>query len=301
MLAKKTSLRISIISVIITSLFANAVTAQNITQDNHEKYQVTFDFRIVDAFSGEPLNGVLHVHAFVSDELWKESLEMGEWVEDIVVKEFSGGKISFNAPLRGQYGFEIYVDMGESPSPFGDLPHYDWCYRWMVFDGEDEVKARIGVFPVGYVFVKLYSPEGKLMKFKDWDELYRYNLALFFGTYDDLNFTGPYLSEKGELAIKIPAGRPSRIYWMDYVLGYGFVWLIADDDGKGYLLDKGKYIVINLVYESAKTMLRKASAFVESLPSDVPLSENVTRHLNEAQELIKAAESLDERSKALNG
>ena len=97
MLAKKTSLRIFIISVIITSLFANAVTAQNITQDNHEKYQVTFDFRIVDAFSGEPLNGVLHVHAFVSDELWKESLEMGEWVEDIVVKEFSGGKISFNA------------------------------------------------------------------------------------------------------------------------------------------------------------------------------------------------------------
>ena len=171
----------------------------------------------------------------------------------------------------------------------------------MIFEGKSEVNARIEVFPVGYVFVKLYSPEGKLMKFSSWDELYQYNLASFFGTYDDLNFTSPYLSEEGDLAVRIPAGKPSRIYWMAYVPNYGLAWLIADNDGRGYLLDKGEYIVINLVYDSAKTMLRKASAFIESLPSDVPLSENVTRYLDEAQKLIKSAESLDERSKALNG
>ena len=57
MLTKKTFLKIFIISVIIASLFTNTVTAKNTVQDNHEKYQVTFDFEIVDAFTGEPLDG----------------------------------------------------------------------------------------------------------------------------------------------------------------------------------------------------------------------------------------------------
>ena len=299
--AKKTSLRIFIISVIIVSLITNTATAQNITQDNHEKYQVTFDFEIVDAFTGEPLDGEIHVHAWVADELWKESIAMGEFKEDILVKKFKGGRAYFTVPLHGQYEFGIIIHSAETPSPFGYLPHYDSHYGWMIFEGKSEVNAQIKVFPVGYVFVKLYSPEGKLMKFSSWDELYQYNLASFFGTYDDLNFTSPYLSEEGDLAVKIPAGKPSRIYWMDYVPNYGLAWLIADNDGRGYLLNKGEYTVINLVYDSAKTMLRKASAFIESLPSDVPLSENVTRYLDEAQKLIKSAESLDERSKALNG
>jgi len=300
MLAKKTSLRIFIISVIIVSLLTNTATAQNTTQDNHEKYQVTFDFEIVDAFTGEPLDGEIHVHAWVADELWKESIAMGEFKEDILVKKFKGGRAYFTVPLHGQYEFGIIIHSAETPSPFGYLPHYDSHYGWMIFEGKSEVHAQIKVFPVGYVFVKLYSPEGKLMKFGNWDELYRYNLASFFGTYDDLNFTESYLSEEGDLAVKIPAGKPSRIYWMDYVPNYGFAWLIADNDGRGYLLNKGEYTVINLVYDSAKTMLRKAITFIEGLPSDVPLSENVTQYLHEAQELIKTTESLDERNKALN-
>ena len=79
MLAKKTSLRIFIISVIIASLFTNTATAQNIIQDSREKYQVTFNLEIVDAFTNCPLSGGLAIYAVCNDTLWQEGLEWGEW------------------------------------------------------------------------------------------------------------------------------------------------------------------------------------------------------------------------------
>jgi len=75
MQARKTSLKIFIISVIIASLLTNTATTQNITQDHHEKYQVIFDFEIVDALTNRPLNGGLAIYAVCNDTIWQEELE----------------------------------------------------------------------------------------------------------------------------------------------------------------------------------------------------------------------------------
>jgi len=79
MLTNKTFLKILVINAIVLSLLSNAVIAQNIVQDSREKYQVTFDLEIVDAFTNCPLSGGLAIYAVCNDTLWQEGLEWGEW------------------------------------------------------------------------------------------------------------------------------------------------------------------------------------------------------------------------------
>jgi len=79
MLTNKTFLKILVINAIVLSLLSNAVIAQNIVQDSREKYQVTFDLEIVDAFTNCPLSGGLGIYAVCNDTLWQEGLEWGEW------------------------------------------------------------------------------------------------------------------------------------------------------------------------------------------------------------------------------
>jgi len=66
-------------NALVLSLLSNAVIAQNIIQDSREKYQVTFDLEIVDAFTNCPLSGGLGIYAVCNDTLWQEGLEWGEW------------------------------------------------------------------------------------------------------------------------------------------------------------------------------------------------------------------------------
>ena len=302
MLAKKTSLRIFIISVIITSLFANAVTAQNITQDDHEKYQVTFDFEVVDAFTKRPLNGGLRIYAVCNDTLWQEELEWGEW-KQLGTYEFKNGKLRVRLPLHGLYGFEVWVDEGEGSSPYGALPFYESVWKTYRFDGNLTVSIRLELYPVGYVIVKLYDPSGRKLVFKNEGELIRFNGGQLYGSHDYQHFISyHYFEDSGMLAIRVPANRPSKIYWMAYIRGYGFAWLEADNNGEGYLIDKGRYITINLVYDSAVTMLNKVKAFVSKLRSqNVLLSANVTELLENAESLLSSAENRGDSEMAVSG
>ena len=79
MLTNKTFLKILVINAIVLSFLSNAAIVQNIIQDSHEKYQVTFDLEIVDAFTNRPLSGGLAIYAVCNDTLWQEELEWGEW------------------------------------------------------------------------------------------------------------------------------------------------------------------------------------------------------------------------------
>jgi len=143
MLAKRTSLKIFTISVIIALLLINAVTAQNTIHDNHEKYQVTFDFEIVDALTKCPLNGGLTIYAVCNDTLWQEELEWGEW-KQLGTYGFKNGKLKVRLPLHGLYGFEVWAEEGEADSPYGVLPFYESVWRIYRFDGNLSVKIRGG-------------------------------------------------------------------------------------------------------------------------------------------------------------
>lgn len=302
MLAKKTSLKIFTISVIIALLLINAVTAQNTIHDNHEKYQVTFDFEIVDALTKRPLNGGLTIYAVCNDTLWQEGLEWGEW-KQLGTYEFKNGKLRVRLPLHGLYGFEIWAEEGEADSPYGALPFYESVWRTYRFDGNLSMKISVELYPVGYVIAKLYDPSGRRLVFKIEVELMEFNAGHFYGSYDYQHFTRyHYFEDSRMLAVKVPVNKPSKIYWMAHVPGYGFAWLESDNGGKGYRVDKGHYVTVNLVYDSAVTMLNKAKSFVSMLRSqNVPLSANVTEMLESAESLISSAERRGDSEKAVLG
>ena len=278
------------------------MTIQNITQDSHGEYQVTFDFEIVDAFTNRPLSGGLAIYAVCNDTLWQEELEWGEW-KQLGTYEFKNGKLKVRLPLHGLYGFEVWAEEGEADSPYGVLPFYESVWRTYRFDGNLSVKIRVELYPVGYVIAKLYDPSGRRLVFKTEDELMEFNAGQFYGSHDYRHFTRyQYFEDSGMLAVKVPANKPSKIYWMTHVPGYGFVWLESDNSGKGYLVDKGRYVTVNLVYDSAVTMLNKARSFVSMLKSqNVPLSANVTEMLESAKSLLSSAERRGDSEKAVSG
>jgi len=297
---KKTYLTIFVIFLMCLLLLGNPVVAKNTYDDGHERYRIKFNLQIVDAFTDHPLNGVIRVYAVFNDKLWKESLDMGEWRE-LLTLSFRGGQASFEAPLHGRYSLDIEPEEGVSKSPYGLLPRYEDASRLIIFDGNPTVKMKIKLYPVGYVFAKIYSPSGSLIKFRDWDDPWEYNRGLFYGTCDNENYTKYFLTSEDEFAILVPAGCPSKVYWVTYVPDFGLAWLQADNDGRGYVIRRGGYIVINLVYESAKTMLRKALEFIDEIPKNLELSDNVTSYLTEAKKLLDNSAGLSEKSKALNG
>ena len=277
---------------------ANPVVAQSIEDQSGDHY-VKFDLHVVDAFTGKPLDGYVEINAIVADELWKESIEVPERSLKLVYQgSFKNGKASFQVPLHGKYDFIIHAH-GYKESPFGDLPLYEPFYGEFIYDGRPEVKLQIKLFPVGYVIPKIISPDGKVIVFKDWEDVDRYNLQLFFGSHNGRNFTHYFLVEGKTFAITIPAGRPSKIYWVTYVPGFGLTWLRADNDAKGYLLRAGDYIVINLVYESAVTLINEAEKFLKTVPSDLSSRREFKQVLSISKNRLREVSKKDDRTKAL--
>jgi len=306
----KTKFLISLLLIVslITSFSAvssqkeTTMAIQNMTQNSRKEYQVTFDFEVVDAFTNRPLRGGLAIYAVCNDTLWQEELEWGEW-KHLGTYEFENGRIRVRLPLHGLYGFEIWAEEGEADSPYGVLPFYEEVWRTYRFDGNLSAKIRVELYPVGYVVAKLYDPSGRKLVFKTEDELIEFNAGQFYGSHDYRHFTRyHYLEDSGMLAVRVPANKPSKIYWMTHVPGYGFAWLEADNGGKGYLVDKGRYVTVNLIYDSAVTMLNKAKSFVSTLRSqNIPLSANVTEMLENAETLLSSAEGRGDSEKAVSG
>jgi len=128
MYTKKPHLTIFIVFLTCLLLLATPVVAKNTCDYGHERHRIKFNLQIVDTFTGHPLNGVIRLYAIFNDQLWKESLDMGEWRE-LLTLNFRGGQAIFEAPLHGRYSLEIELEEGVSEPPYGLLPHYEEASR----------------------------------------------------------------------------------------------------------------------------------------------------------------------------
>ena len=76
----------------------------------------------------------------------------------------------------------------------------------------------------------------------------------------------------------------------------GTTFLNADNDGKGFSIEKGDVLPINLVYEFARTEYRKVSQqYLEFQGAGYTLSNTILNWLNMAEQNLTQAESYQQR------
>ena len=216
---------------------------------------VHVELMFIDGFTGKPVDGNVWAGFWKADELWKENMFQGEVVEDYL-KEVKtvNGVFSANLPLHGAYYIWFWPKEEIENPKYGWLPAYEPRYATFIFDGETNIRYTVTTYPIGFVIVDLYSPTGEKIEFKDWEDVWNYNLERFHGVSSDdsivLFYTG--FTDRGHhFMIAVPAGKKSKIVWTAHVPGYGWAWLEANNRGKYYVLGKGEAIRINLVLETA--------------------------------------------------
>jgi len=291
--------------LLLFTLFLLLAATPLTTLSQQTDENVRIELRFVDGFTGKPVEGHIWLGFWNADKLWKENLmnDDAEFVEDYLDTDTVNGRVSVTLPLHGAYGV-WFAPRDEVRHPtYGYLPKYEG--RWSVFrfKGDLKIKHKVIIYPVAYIVARLYTPEGKELKFRDWDEIWEYNLERFFGVSRDFSIKLDYflLTEKGGyLAIAIPAGVESKIVWAAHVPGYGWAWLEADNRGKYYNLKQGQVAEINLVLETALTMLGHVQDRIADFRSEgYYLSSNVTEFMNNAGKLLDEAIKLDPKSAAI--
>ena len=276
-------------------LIVSLITSLSAVSGQQETVHVELTF--IDGFTGKPVDGSVWAGFWKADELWKENMFQGEVVEDYL-KEVKtvNGKLSAELPLHGAYYIWFWPKEEIENIRYGWLPTYEPRYATFIFDGETNIRYTVITYPIGFIIADLYSPTGEKIEFKEWDDVWNYNLARFHGVSSDdsiiIFYTG--FTDKGHhFMIAVPAGKKSKIVWTAHVQGYGWAWLKADNRGEYYILRKGGVIRINLVLETAWTMYRKAIERAEVFKQmGYRLNDNATQLLNKAQSILEEADSL---------
>jgi len=285
--------RIGVILILFILLISSLVTVISATSSEMVRVELMF----IDGFTGKPVDGSVWAGFWKADELWKENMFQGEVVEDYL-KEVKtvNGVFSANLPLHGAYYIWFWPKEEIENPKYGWLPAYEPRYVTFIFDGETNIHYTVTTYPIGFVIVDLYSPTGEKIEFKDWEDVWNYNLERFHGVSSDdsivLFYTG--FTDRGHhFMIAVPAGKKSKIVWTAHVPGYGWAWLEANNRGKYYVLGKGEATRINLVLETAWTMYEKAGERVEAFRRmGYRLNSNVTELLDKAGSILKKADSL---------
>ena len=285
-------IKLFISSLLIVSLITSlsAVSAQ---REEIVHVELTF----IDGFTGKPVDGSVWAGFWKADELWKENMFQGEVVEDYLEEvKTVNGRVSIELPLHGAYYIWFWPKEEIENTRYGWLPAYEPRYATFIFDGETNIRYTVITYPIGFIIADLYSPTGEKIEFKEWDDVWNYNLARFQGVSNDESIILFYtdFTDKGHhFMIAIPADKKSKIVWTAHVPGYGWAWLEADNRGKYYVLRKGEAIRINLVLETGWTMYRKAMERIDSFNRDgYKFGENVTLFMEKAKDLLETADRL---------
>ncbi len=238
-----------------------------------------------DARTGKPLETTVHVFAVTSDTRYKELIWEG--AEEVLVGSYKlrGGRVKVEAPFHNRY--VISVEPIVRPVLSDTLAVYEPVTVSVRFNGSP-LRVDLKVWPVGNVLAEVYSPDGSKVPLNSWKELMSFNGGMFYGVSYDGVVCGPYITKLGRLSILVPAASRSFIVWAAEVPGYGWAVLRADNGGRGYTILKGFSLRLNLVYETAKTMIRIIKAQIDSLGlTDLP--EGVKNKLQRAERALRNA------------
>ena len=223
--------------------------------------------------------------------MWEMEDEV-KFVQNYLDMDTRNGVIDVKLPLHGGYAVWFGPKAEKSNPRYGPLPEYE--PRWAVFrfTGELEISHKIIVYPIGFIALDMYSPDGKKLTFRGEEDLWKYNMERFAGVSSDSKIIIHYytLVENGIVAIGVPAGKSSKIIWAAHVPGYGWAWLEADNRGEYYTVGRGEVVRINLVLETSLTMYRLAKQRIDAFKAQgYSLSENVTAMMKQAKILLDEA------------
>ncbi len=240
---------------------------------------------VKDACTEEPLETTVHVFAVTSDERYKELI----WKDskELLIGSYAlrNGRVEVEVPFHNRY--IVSVEPVVRPVVSDTLAVYEPVTVSVRFNGSP-LRVDLKVWPVGNILAEVYNPDGSRVSLSSWKELRSFNGGMFYGISYSGVVCGPYITRMGRLSILVPAHTPSMVVWAAEVPGYGWAVLTADNDGKGYVLFKGIGLRLNLVYETAKTMLRLVRTQINSLNlSELPRS--VRLRLEKAEKALNNA------------
>jgi len=136
--------------------------------------------------------------------------------------------------------------------------------------------SKVGAYPVGTF------PYGEAIqaKYSGW--------PLYMGSIQNSN--------KNVGCILLPTGEPAEIWVVWRLPEVGTTFLEADNDGKGFTVEKGDVLPINLVYEFARTEYKKVLQQHQELQAAAyPLSSVIQNWLDTAQQNWLQAESYQQQ------
>ena len=204
---------------------------------------------------GDPVEIPVALDAFgIGDQGWVMSDSNGYYEKQVK------GAVQYIVSLNPGPAKQI----GRYSFPAGYLPQ-----RTLVVRNGPEAQVDFVVRVGGILWLKAYNESGREMAtqdFVDASKVGAYPVGTFpYGEtiqekYGGLPLFGGWIqhSNKNIACLPLPSGDPADIWVLWRLPEVGTTFLHADNDGKGFSVEKGDVLSINLVYEFARTEYREA-------------------------------------------
>jgi len=207
-------------------------------------------FGYVKDENGNPVKITIAIDAFgLGDQGWVKTDENGYY--EMEVQNSVEYIVSVNP--------DAVLQTGKYSIPSGYMPQ-----KRLVVRNGGEAKVDFVVQDSGTIWLKTYDANGKEMTMQDFidsSKIGAYPVGTFpYGEsiqnqYDSFPLYWGWIenSNKNIPCLMLPPGEPADIWMVWRLPEVGTTFLHADNDGKGFSVNKGDVIPINLVYEFAIT------------------------------------------------
>jgi len=222
------------------------------------------------------------------------------------------GRYEISAPALSSYIIDIYPPAQLKNGIYGF--NYYGLARKVWREDASSIIVDLVLQPVGNVVLKAFDENGNLMRQRDFGWARNVYATDSNGVRVDDRFTMLHDVESlewdrngGNGSLRLPAvaialNRPRSMNLLWTVPGFGKIMVLADNDGKGYVLDHmGDVLIINLNYELARTQLNIVNRTLDSYRSlGYTISESVLTEISKVrQSFADASAALGDSEKAL--
>lgn len=166
---------------------------------------------------------------------------------------------------------QLNMQVGKFTFPTGLLSQ-----RKLVFKNGPEIRLDFTIGDAGTLWLQAYNPFGGDMAVQDfvaYDKVGAFPTGEFpygesiqeqYGGWP-LIFGSIQYSNRNTANLLLPSGEPADIWMVWRIPEVGTTFLQADNNGRGFIVNKGDLLPVNLVYEFARTEFRKVSTQYQEL------------------------------------
>lgn len=254
-----------------------------------------------------PYSGPVTIHGYVMDERGKpahvgvvfDAYGLGD--QGSVMTDYNG---YYEKQLAGSAQYIVSVNPGPARQIGGYfLPAGYLTERKLVIPTEPDVRVDFVARDGGTLWLRAYDEYGNEMSTQDFTDASKtgaFPLGAFpYGDSIQTNYRGFPLywgwiqnSDRNTACLLLPPGDPAEIWMLWRLPQVGTTFLHADNGGKGFSVEKGDVLPVNLVYEFARTEYREASQRYQELQgTGYTFSSDVANWLAEADYCMTRAES----------